>query len=192
MGKYGEARKMYEQSLSVTPNYVAYNGLGGILYFGEQQYEDAARMYEKAVSFNSLDYRVWVSLGAAYKQVAGKDSNAQAAYQRAAELAEERRLLEPRNPDLLVNLADIYSMLEKPDTSSEILNDALALPGLSSSTKARAAEIYEQLGMRDKAIEWIEKAVQTGYPLSTIEGNPSLNALRQDARYQKLKSASAK
>jgi tetratricopeptide (TPR) repeat protein len=192
MGKYGEARRMYEQSLSVTPNYVAYNGLGGTFYFGEQQYEDAARMYEKAVSFNSLDYRVWVSLGSAYKQVAGKDSNAHAAYQRAAELAEERRLLEPRNSDLLVNLADIYSMLKKPDTSSEILNDALALPGLSSSTKARAAEIYEQLGMRDKAIEWIEKAVQTGYPLSTIEDNPSLNALRQDARYQKLKSASGK
>jgi len=190
MRKWSEARKMYEQSLNVVPNYVAYNGLGGLLYFNEAQYEQAAQMFEKAVSFNSLDYRAWASLGSAYVQVPGKRSNAQAAYRRAIELAEEQRLLEPRNSELLALLADFYSMLGNADTSLKVLNDALVLPGLSSSTMARAGEVYEQLGMRDKAIEWIEKAVRAGLPLTTIEREPSLSTLRQDPRYEKLKAAS--
>ena len=192
MKRWSDARKMYEQSLSVVPNYIAYNGLGGLLYFNEGQYEQAAQMFEKAVSFNDLDYRVWASLASAYMQVPGKQPNAQTAYRRAAELAEEKRLLEPGNSELLVDLADFYSMLQKPDTSLKLLNVALASPGLSTSTMARAGEVYDQLGMRDQAIGWIEKAVRAGFPLTTIEGNPSLSSLRQDPRYQKLKSTSGK
>jgi serine/threonine-protein kinase len=49
-----------------------------------------------------------------------------------------------------------------------------------------AAHTYEQLGMRDQALEWLKKAIQKGYSLKEIEWSPFLGRLRTDARYQEL------
>jgi hypothetical protein len=43
--------------------------------------------------------------------------------------------------------------------------------------------IFEMLGDREKALEWIEKAVNNGYSLSEIELLPDLIELRKDKRY---------
>jgi hypothetical protein len=50
-------------------------------------------------------------------------------------------------------------------------------------------EIYENLGKRDLALDWLRTALARGYVISEIERDPSLAALRQDPRYAKLIAA---
>ena len=53
------------------------------------------------------------------------------------------------------------------------------------------AGAYEQLGERTLALQWLQKAIATGYDRSAIERSPGLAALRTDVRYQGLFGKSA-
>ena len=48
------------------------------------------------------------------------------------------------------------------------------------------AEIYEQLGKRNIALQWFEKALESGYPLKDINNKPSLKNILSDDRFQRL------
>jgi hypothetical protein len=48
----------------------------------------------------------------------------------------------------------------------------------------RAAVVYEQVGDRERALQWIARAIQGGYSRDLIERSPSLAQLRTDPRFQ--------
>lgn len=176
------AAAMYEQSLRVLPNYVAYAGLGHLRFFQEGRYADAASMYSKALELNDRDYRVWASLGAAYYWTLGARDKSRAAYEQAIRIAEEERRKNPQTASLLSHLADFYAMIGDSARALPLVERAVSLPPGNPDVMARAGEVYEQLGHRDKAIEWLKKAVDNGFPLATLERNPALDSLRADRR----------
>jgi len=45
-------------------------------------------------------------------------------------------------------------------------------------------EIYERLGDRKKALEYVEKALGKGYPLDVLKGDPSLKSLLSDPNFR--------
>ncbi len=49
-----------------------------------------------------------------------------------------------------------------------------------------AAKAWELLGDRESALEWLGRALESGYPLSKIEACPELEELRADERYRLL------
>jgi tetratricopeptide (TPR) repeat protein len=48
------------------------------------------------------------------------------------------------------------------------------------------AVAWEQLGDRDEALAWLEKAIAAGYTRERIERSPSLSELRKDRRFSGL------
>ena len=98
-------------------------------------------------------------------------------------LGENERKINPRQPGLLAQLADAYSMLGK---RGEALDAAAAAERLGPDADAAFALVntFEQLGERSLALKWLERAIASGYSLDSIERSPSLTALRKDARYQ--------
>jgi hypothetical protein len=48
---------------------------------------------------------------------------------------------------------------------------------------AIVAGAYEQLGDRDRALQWVQKALAAGYPREALERSPTFAALRQDPRF---------
>ena len=50
----------------------------------------------------------------------------------------------------------------------------------------RAGFIYERMGNRDKALFWLERALQNGYALTEMESEPGLRELRSDQRFKNL------
>ncbi len=63
------------------------------------------------------------------------------------------------------------------------------IPELSTrdlNTLYRAAVTSEILGQRDQALRWLELALQGGYPMHEVAGDPSLAPLRADVRYHRL------
>jgi hypothetical protein len=49
-----------------------------------------------------------------------------------------------------------------------------------------AADIYETLGHRTKALECLERALRAGYQRTLLETSPSFAKLRTDPRYKQL------
>ncbi|HWX39072.1 MAG TPA: tetratricopeptide repeat protein [Candidatus Sulfotelmatobacter sp.] len=182
--RYEEAAKMYEKSLAIKPSDGAYLNLGTV-YYTMGNYGEAARYYDLAVQMNGHDATLWHNLATAYEW-SGQPQKARAAFQKTAELAEEERRVNPRDPSLLIELADDYSMLDQAQRARKLLGQALKAPPDAAPDTFEVAVVYEQLGDRKLALRWLGKAIQRGFPRDVIEKSPSLSRLRGDPGYQDL------
>ena len=185
-----DAREMFERSLNIEPNYRAYSNLG-TLYFFEGRYADASRMLEKAIQLQDNDYRLRGYLAAVYHWTPGKFEKAQDMFRHAAQMAEEQRKVNPRDPTLLSDLAGYHGMLGKSSEARRLLEEALALAPDDVEIIGGAGKIYEQLGDREQALQWIEKALNLGYSPTELEHSPGMRELRADARFQEILKAKA-
>jgi serine/threonine-protein kinase len=175
---------MYEKSVAIKPTASAYSNLGAV-YYSLAQYAEAARYYEKAIQMNSREPLWWHNLAGAY-QASGDSQKARAAFQQTAALTEAQLRINPRDPVTLIWLADAYSYLNQPQRSRQLLQQALDLSPDDVSNMFQAAAIYEQLGDRKQALQWIDKAIKGGFSRDLIEKEPTLARLRLDPKFQSL------
>jgi serine/threonine-protein kinase len=188
MGRRADAAAMWERSVSLRPTYSAESNLG-TYYFSEQRYTDAARAFERAVELSPNDPDVWRNLGAARFWAPGERARSAEAYEKAVQLGEEARRVNPRRPSLLAALADAYSMLGRRDEARE---SAVAVERLGSTDPVdlfNVASAYEQIGDRTLALGWLDKAMKAGFAREAIEASPGLAELRRDNRYGHLGQA---
>ena len=184
-GRYDDAASMFEKSIAIKPSGSAYSNLGTV-YFYLARYGDAVQSYEQALKVNDRDYRLWKNLATAYYWTPQQRNQAADRYRRAAALAEEQRKVNPRNPRLLLDLADCYSMLGETQRARNLLQQALNTAPNNAAMMFDGAVIYEQLGNRERALEWIDKALRLGYSRDLVQRAPSLAQLRTDARFGRL------
>ncbi len=180
-GKVAEARSMYEKAITIAPNYTAYMNLG-TLYFREKRYLDAAGMFEKALELNDRDYLLWGNLAAAYWWAPAKRDKAAPTYERAASMAEEALKQRPNDPFVHVDLGGYYAKSHKPKQAIERLETALALAPDHREVHAWAAEAYQAIGRRERAITLIRRAIALGYPVEDLERSPDLDVLLADRK----------
>lgn len=180
-----KARATFEHSLEIAPNYAAYSNLGTLSYL-QGDYPSAALMYENARDLEDEDYQVWINLASAYYWTEGRRAQALATYRRAAEMAEAKRATNPRDPSVLSHLAESYAMLDEDSTARVRLAEALNLAPDNIEVMLRAGVVYEMLGERDWALDWIKRALERGYPIAYIEKYPELAELRADPRFKSL------
>jgi serine/threonine-protein kinase len=186
MGRDDEAVRELERSLSLRPTFEAASNLATIRFFGGH-YAEAAEAYEKALGLEEQDYRLWRNLAAARYWAPGLRPGAAAAYRRAADLAERARAVNPRDPGLLVRLADCYAMLERAAEARSLARRALELAPKDVEVMSVAAAVYEQLGDRTLALRWLERALRGGFSLDTVDRTPDLARLRADPRFAALR-----
>jgi tetratricopeptide (TPR) repeat protein len=182
--RYEEAARMYEKSVAIKPSDGAYSNLGTV-YYTLGQYDEAARYYEKAIQMNGHESLYWHNLAAAY-QWSSDPKKARAAFQQTATRTEEQLRVNPRDPGLLIQLADAYSHLDQPLRARELLRHGLALAPDDVSNMLQASCVYEQLGDRKLALQWIAKAIKGGFSRDLIEKEPTLARLRLDPSYPGL------
>jgi eukaryotic-like serine/threonine-protein kinase len=187
MERFDEAHRLLEQSIQVEPNFAAYSSLG-VLHFFQGHYQDAAQMFEKALQFSPQDYQNWSRLAAACYWTAGKRELGLSYYRRAAEMAEEHRKLNPKNANVLSDLAGYYGVLGERRQARELIEEMLALAPHDVHILFEAAQTYEQLAERQLALDWLGKVLRQGFSLQEVERNPWLASLRADPRYQRLVS----
>ncbi len=187
LGQWGEARRMWERSRDIQPSYAALSNLGS-LHFMERNYPEAAAMFEKALELDNRDYQVWYNLAAAYNYIPDLRGRALATYHHAIELAEQQRSINPRNPTVLADLADCYAMVGERSKALDLVQEALSRSSETIDIMIRGGAVYEQLGEREMAVEWIHKAFERGLPPSQIEAIPELRQLLTDPRLQKFLS----
>ena len=185
MNRPDEAAAMWERSTSLRPTYAAASNLGSY-YYGLGRYADAARAFERAVILRPSDHQVWRNLGAALYWAPGERPKAKAAYEKAVGLAENERRVNPRQPSLLAELADAYSMLGRRAEATDAAAAVERLGATDADALFNVASAYEQIGERALALHWLQKAAAAGYSGDAIERSPGLAALRKDVRFVRL------
>ncbi len=111
---------------------------------------------------------------------------ARTAYSRAAELVSARLETTPDDVKLLIDLASYRVQLDDGAAARELLPRILALGVTDSSPIFDLAVLYEELGEREEAIEWLGRALDAGYPLHMIESYDVFEELRKDPQYADL------
>jgi tetratricopeptide (TPR) repeat protein len=186
MGRDEEAVGELQRSLAIRPTFEAASNLATVQFFGGH-YAEASAAFEKALALDDRDYRLWRNLASARYWTPGLRASAADAYRRAADLAERAREINPRNAEILIHLADCYAMLGRAADARSLLRRAVELAPGDVEVMNVAAGVCEQLGDREAALQWVAGALAGGYSAESLERDPGLAELRQDARYVALR-----
>ena len=185
-GRADEAMQVLQRGLQVRPNAWLYGNLGTAL-FGQGDYPGAVAAFENAVSpttGNPGDYLGWANLADALQWIPGREPEARRAYQRARQLLQPRLARAPEDATLASRMALYMARSSEAGSAGPLINRALAAAPDSLDVQFRAALVFELGGNRTRAIETLLKARTLGYPVSAIDAEPDLVALRRDARYR--------
>ena len=183
-----EAWAMMERSAEVAPSREAYSNLG-TFYFGEARYADAARMYETALELDDAYYITWGNLAAANDVMPGGEERASECYVRALDLASEQLKLTPRDADLLATMASYNAGIGDSARARDFLGRSMALHPENNAVMFDIGLTCEVLGDRNAALDWIGRAVGSGFSREQVESTPSLRDFCSDERYRRLAHA---
>jgi serine/threonine-protein kinase len=185
LGKYPDAISMFERSVSIRPTATAYSNLA-TAYFNKRSFLEAAGMFEKATSADEKNYAVWGNLGDAYYWAAGKRDQAPQAYRKAIALGQDALKVNARDAALLSRLAGYYAMLDDRQSALSYLARAFEIAPNDPTVRFKAALIHNQFKDDNQTLEWLEKAVQAGYSITTIRDVPNFDHLWAYPRFQNL------
>jgi serine/threonine-protein kinase len=182
--KYAEAIKPLEQSLAIHPTADTYSNIGTAYYY-LHRFKDAAQTYEKALHLNDKDYTNWGNLGEAY-YLDGERPKARAAFERGIAIAEAELAVNDRDPVLLRDLANYYAMVDDRGHAVSYLSRGLEQSKSDKDALFSAALIYNRLGDKGSALEWLSKALRAGYSPEMVKQQPDLENLHGDTRFEDL------
>jgi tetratricopeptide (TPR) repeat protein len=188
LGRMDQAAEAFEQSIGIDSTAYACANLGTI-YFGQKRYADAARMYKAALGLGTSNYRVLGFLAEAYFWSPGQRDLAIETFGQAIELLDRDGVLDHTDATQLSDLASYYARVGRSARSESLLVKAALLEPSEALILFRIADTYEQLGKRGVALEWLEKALEKGAPLETMDDFPGLRELKTDTRYRQLLEA---
>jgi eukaryotic-like serine/threonine-protein kinase len=182
VGDYQQAEEEFKKSIALAPSYVAYANLGS-LYEMQKRYAESAEMTEEALKINDNDFRLWANLALAYQWLNKKD-RAAAAMDKELALLEPAAKNQPGDASLQSALAVLYASQKQQAKALLALQNALALAPTDTQILSDAAEMYERLGDRDKALKYAGMSLGKGYPLQQLKDNPAMQGLLADSNFR--------
>jgi len=183
----GDAVEIIQQGLQVSETALLYNNLGTYLFF-QGQYDLATSAFEKTlkVGGDTHDYLYWANLADAYRWSKDKTDEAATAYRRALQLLQVDLDRYPDDINLKSRAAMFNAKLGDLDKAQSYM-DSFDLTSQSPSIQLyRAVVTSEIMSDRTKALEYLESAIKSDYPLIEILNDPELARLRQDPDYHRL------
>jgi len=186
MENFDEAIRMAEKAADINPSYYNLHNLASFYYY-DGNYQTASEKYKKVLEYNQNDHRIWGALGMSYYFTDRQDS-AKIYFKKAVELAEGEKKVNPRDQVLLVCLAGYYAHLYESEKAFDLINEVEKMNPVNLDIIFDIGDIYEQLGEREEALVWMEKAIMNNYSLAKFTNNPGLKDLIADERFQKIVS----
>ena len=164
MQRYKEAKKTFDQSIRSDKKYAdAYNNLGVVLY-EEKKYGAAIKQYNKAIAIDNASASFYSNLGAAL--FSKKDfEKSVIAYQKALQL----------DPDVFERSSrgGVQAQLPSPEDRAHY--------------DYTVAKLYAQMGLSDRSLEYLRKAMEEGYKdFKNVYKDAEFAELRKDKRFAEL------
>jgi len=178
-----EAIEMFTLSLEIKEEHNAWTNLA-TLHFYEKNYAEAAIAFERALAMSDGgSYETWGYLATAYKW-SGQTEKIAEADRNAVNLALKALDMNPRDRDVIAGLSAYYASMTMADSSMFYLNQLIDLAPTDPQQLSSIGEVYELLGDRSKAIEWMTKALEGGFALAEIVDYPGFDDLVNDPNFK--------
>ena len=186
-GDYENSEIMMKRSLVIEDSYGAYSNLG-TLYYYDQRYTDSIAMSRKALEIRPDDFGSWRTLAASFKFAPGYADSVRPAYEKAMELLQIELMRDPGSAENKANHAAFCAVLGPRETALAILADLETNHSeLDPRVMFSMASTYEELGDRDRALDWLETAVYKALSFKKVDHYPVLKNLRSHPRYIALR-----
>jgi tetratricopeptide (TPR) repeat protein len=183
-GKEEEATQALEGSIAIRPSYGAYQNLAEA-YLRLRKFDLVAKNIQAALKLDDSNYQTWGNLGEAYYYGGNKPAAAET-YKKAISMAEQQLKINPRDTNVLIDLATYWAMLDDRTRALEYLDKAVVGNRKDKELLFQAALVYNQLRETGTALEWLRKALAAGYSKATVTKTPDLDNLHDNPRYQAL------
>ncbi len=157
----------------------------GTAYFFRGDYRQAADHYRRATEMEPKNPDLWGNLGDALKMMK-QNSEARAAYLRAAGAAREKLALSPRDPGAHMTLGLYCARAGDAACALEEGGRAEVMQPENLDVLFKNAVILSILGRTDAAFDRLEKAAKLGLTRVVIENDPDLLPLRDHPRYRRI------
>jgi len=184
LGKDAAAETHLKRSLDLQPSYIAYTNLGA-LYYRERRWEESVAMTRQALALNSNDWSAWLNLGLGYEWL-NNEAAARDAFDKELERLEPLAKRDGDDAEIQVELGLLYSRHKIRAKAVPSIEAALARAPEDPSVLASAAEAYENLGDRSRALDLVKKALARGWTLAQLENDPGQRRLILDSRFREI------
>jgi eukaryotic-like serine/threonine-protein kinase len=184
LGKDAEAETHLKRSLDLQPSYIAYTNLGA-LYYRERRWEESVAMTRQALALNNNDWSAWLNLGLGYEWL-NNETAARDAFDKELQRLEPLAKRNGEDAEIQVELGLLYSRHKARAKAVPSIEAALARDPENPSVLASAAEAYENLGDRNRALDLVKKALARGWTLAQLENDPGQRKLILDSRFREI------
>jgi len=179
MGRFEEAYKEIDKALELDPiSLIISNAKGQILFF-EGRYEDSIEQLKLTLEIDDRFLVSFLFLGLNYI--------AKGMYQEAFDITQKALSFYEGYSPLLANSIVIYALSGQREKAQEMFDDLIAETSKKYISSFIKAAVYSNLGEKDKAFEWLEKAYEEkAIPLDFLKYMPWSDDFRSDSRYKAL------
>ncbi|HKE06586.1 MAG TPA: tetratricopeptide repeat protein [Candidatus Acidoferrum sp.] len=184
MGRYEDSISEFKKSLELVPDPQTYSSLGTALFY-LKRYTEAVPMFEKAAEMSPSDEGVIGNLGDGYRW-AGQQDKANQTYKKAIALCNKDLQVNPRNSNVLAQMALYYAKSGDPTKARELLLRAKNMSPGAFTLNYAGATIETIANKPAEAVAELKTAIQKGQPVSDVETDPEFTPLRTRADYQAL------
>lgn len=183
--RYNEAIPVLEEGLQKQPTPAGYSNVA-TAYFYLKKYPEAVRNFQKATELRPKDYLMWANLADAQIRLPEKREDAIGNYKKSIELAQSEIKVNARNGAMYAHLARYYSSIGDKKQARTMLKKALGAEGVSPDSLYEAAVVELNLGSRDAALEYLDRAIKAGYSPVNVVQDDTWEGLKSDPRFNKL------
>jgi serine/threonine-protein kinase len=177
-----EAETALKKSVQLMPTYPAYANLGQ-MYLNQKRFAEGRDMTLKALELNDKNYLVWANLLNAYAGL-NDQPNMRATRSKTRSLLEQHVALYPQDAPAQSLLAIFFAEDKARDKAMQHLDASLALSPKDPSILADAAECYEDLGERARALQYARESLANGFTLGDLESRLTLQQLLADPNFR--------
>jgi serine/threonine protein kinase/tetratricopeptide (TPR) repeat protein len=183
-GKWGEAIPQFQKAIAIAPDADTYSNLG-TAYFWLKDYNQATKMYEKAVQMTPNDEQLQGNLGDAYRW-SGHSDQAASAYGKAISLAFQELQVNPRSATTMGDLGLLYAKKGDAANALQYTNQARAIKPDDVQLRYSEAEVKTLIGKPEDALESLRLALEKGYPAQEAWNDPELQKLQALPQFSQL------
>jgi len=151
LGKKAEAIQMLETLLKTKPDCYEATLLLGELLCEEERFKEAANVYQDALRFRPNDFELYYCLGIVYTRLSD--------FQMAKEMYERAAEINHRMYNANYNLG-LIAFIQGDYDSAEIYFKQSVYGNLEAKSYYQLAKIYVYKGEKDKAINFLNKAIE--------------------------------
>ena len=183
-GKLSEAIPQYQKALSIAPNSPTYSNLG-TAYFFLKNYDQATKMYEKAVEMTPNSEELLGNLGDSYRW-SGHSDQAAAAYGKAISLAFQELQVNPRSAVIKGDLGLLYAKKGDEANALQYINQARSIKPDDLQLMYSEVEVKALIGKPEEALKSLRLALEKGWSAQEAWNDPELQKLQALPQFSQL------